>query len=303
MVAVATTELEMVQDARRHLLANGGTTAELEINQRLIDKYSAELESPIAASGFPVQRTGGPRRKAAPPWATGSQIKYAANLLGRLWGHDRAVLSELTGWLGTEDDPKLTRQKIGRQIDNLMAILAAQPRGLNPELSAHLQDLWTRKMIGNDGTRTGELDAAFAAKLPTMTYDEGRKLADQLRALPDKAASAPAPAAVAVTDGMYRHPEDGTIWKVQVAHHGSGQLYAKQLIELEEPKIVRGKEARYGFVYVPGAIKRLRAEWKMTLADAAKWGKLYGCCVRCGAVLTDEESRDAGVGPVCAGKM
>jgi hypothetical protein len=258
MVAVATTELEMVRDARQYLLANGGTTAELEINQRMIDKYTAEGGSPIAAGSIPVQRTGGPRKKAAPRWASDSSIGYAARLLGRLWGHDREVLAELVERLGSEANPKLTQQKVSAQIDNLMAILASQPRGLNPELTAHLQDLWTRKMAQNDGTRGPELDKAFADKLPTMTYDEGRKLADQLRALPDKAPAAPAPAAIEVTEGMYKHPEDGTIWKVQIAHHGSGQLYAKQLIELEEPKMVRGKEALIRLVMF-GPL-RLRAE-------------------------------------------
>lgn len=297
MVAVATTELEMVQDARQYLLANGGTTAELEINQRLIDKYSAEGSS-IPGGGFPVQRTGGPRRKAAPQWATESQIKYAATLLGRLWSHDRAVLAELTGLLGSENDPKLTRQKISRQIDNLMSILASIPRGLNPELEAHLRDLWTRKMGKVDGSRNPDMDAAFAKKLETMTYDQGRKLADQLRVMADGAA----PEVVEVGEGMFVDP-DGTIYKVQVAHHGSGQLYAKQLIKLDEPKIVRGKEVGYGFVYVPGAIRRLRPEWKMTRDEAAAWGKLYGYCVRCGTILTLEESQDRGLGRVCYGKM
>lgn len=297
MVAVATTELEMVQDARQYLLANGGTTAELEINQRMIDKYRTEGSS-IPGGGFPVQRTGGPRRKAAPQWATESQIKYAATLLGRLWGHDQAVLAELTRLLGTEGDPKLTRQKISRQIDNLMSILADLPRGLNPELEAHLRDLWDRKMTRVDGSLNDELRRAFIAKLPTMTYDQGRKLADQLRVMADGVA----PEAVEVTEGLYADP-DGAIWKVQVAHHGSGQLYAKKLIKLEEPKIVRGKEVGYGFVYVPGAVRRLRPEWKMSREGAAAWGKLYGYCVRCGTILTLEESVERGMGSTCYGKM
>lgn len=296
MVAIATTELEMVQDARQYLLANGGTTAGLEINQRLIDKYRTEAGSPLPGGAFPVQRTGGVKKPRQPDMAKPGQISYATDLLGRLWGHDRVVLVELVELL-----PTRTRQGISRQIDNLMSILASIPRGLNPELEAHLRDLWDRKMVLPAGGRDEELYRAFVAKLPTMTYDQGRRLADQLRAMADGAA----PEAVEVTEGMYCTP-DGVVFKVQVAHHGSGQLYAKQLVKLDEPKAVRGKETLYGFTYVPGAIKRLRPEWKMTLADAAAWGKLYGCCIRCGAVLTDDSaggSIEMGIGPVCSGKM
>jgi uncharacterized protein DUF6011 len=308
MVAYATTELEMVQDARAYLLANGGTAAELEINQRMIDKYSAEAASPIPAFGMPVQRTGGPKAPRKPDMARQGQIDYASDLLRRLWGHDPAVLTELVARLGTVQEPKLTRDRISRQIDNLISILASQPRPINPELRTHLQDLWTRKMGKADGTRDATRDAAFARKMETMTYDEGRKLADQLRVMADGPAVAPpAPAegelVAEVTEGMYRNPETDEVWKVQVAHHGSGRLYAKKMVELDEPRIVRGKEVRYGFVYVPSALQRVRPEWRMTLEDAAAWGKLYGCCIRCGAILTDEESRDAGIGPVCSGKM
>jgi hypothetical protein len=300
--AVATTELEMVQDARQYLLANGGTPAELERNQQMIDKYRAELVSPLAGGIFPTQRTGGPKKARKPDMAQPGQISYATDLLRRLWGHDKETCAELTALL-----PTRTRPAISRQIDNLLSILASIPRPLNPELRVHLQDLWTRKMGKADGSRNPVIDEAFAAKLATMTYDEGRKLAARLQEMADGPAPvAPAPAGgkplAEVTEGMYRTP-DGVVFKVQVAHHGSGQLYAKQLVELEEPKTVRGKETSHGFVYVPGAIKRLRPEWKMTLEDAAAWGKLYGSCIRCGAVLTDEGSRDAGIGPVCAGKM
>jgi hypothetical protein len=301
-LAVASTELEMVQDARQYLLANGGTTAELEINQRLIDKYSKEGPSRIAGGGFPMQRTGGPKKARQPDMAKPGQISYATDLLRRLWGHDRAVCAELTELL-----PTRTRQGISRQIDNLISILASIPRPLNPELRVHLQDLWTRKMGKVDGSRNPAMDEAFAARLATMTYDEGRKLAARLQEMADGPAPATPASATGVgapelVDGMYEDP-DGTIWKVQVAHHGSGQLYAKQLTKLEIPKIVRGKEVGYGFVYVPGAIKRMRPEWKMTRERAAEWGKLYGHCVRCGAILTDETSQDRGLGPVCWGKM
>lgn len=103
-------------------------------------------------------------------------------------------------------------------------------------------------------------------------------------------------------DGMYRNPETDEIWKVQVAVHGSGQLYAKKLIKLDTPKIKRSKEYSHDFQYIPGGIKTLRPEWRMSLAEAQEFGRLYGCCIRCGAVLTAEESIERAMGPICAGK-
>ena len=93
-----------------------------------------------------------------------------------------------------------------------------------------------------------------------------------------------------VTDGMYR-TADGTIYKVQVAVHGSGNLYAKVL-----------DVASASFIYQPGAIKKLTAADKMTLAEAQEFGHLYGFCCVCGKTLTDERSIAAGIGPVCSGK-
>jgi hypothetical protein len=122
----------------------------------------------------------------------------------------------------------------------------------------------------------------------------------------------PAPTRV-TEDGMYRTP-DGAIFKIQKAVHGSGRLYAKQLVvDLENgdrlARFMLGKHdakqpnASVSFVYAPGAINRLSAEDKMTMEDAAKFGALYGTCCRCGRTLTDEESIAAGIGPICAGKF
>jgi hypothetical protein len=112
----------------------------------------------------------------------------------------------------------------------------------------------------------------------------------------DEQSARPAASGVAVepvTEGMYRTPED-VIYKVVKAVHGSGRLYAQRL-EIE------GNSGR--FEYAGGAIRSLRAEWKMTLEQAKAFGSLYGFCVRCGATLTDDVSIKAGIGPVCAGRF
>jgi hypothetical protein len=119
---------------------------------------------------------------------------------------------------------------------------------------------------------------------------------------------------VAVGEGMYKM--DDVIYKVQVAHHGSGHLYAKQLKITPAEKCLCSdlqgvmctpcrngtNAARGSFVRASGVLTRLRPEHKMSLKEAKQFGALYGFCVRCGAILTDEVSIEAGIGPVCAGK-
>lgn len=108
-------------------------------------------------------------------------------------------------------------------------------------------------------------------------------------------ATTPAPATI-TEDGMYQDPETGDVFKVQIAHHGSGNLYGKRLV-VEVP----GEKGR--FEYEPGLLRRIRPEWKMTLDQATAFGRLYGVCCQCAAVLTDERSIAAGIGPVCARKF
>jgi hypothetical protein len=147
--------------------------------------------------------------------------------------------------------------------------------------------------------------ARDAARVEAAQIDRELFAADQWEAhvarstAPQAAGLAPQPTRPAglgqvTEDGMYRTP-DGTIWKVQRAVHGSGQLYAKRLTV--EP----GQTGT--FTYEPGAIRRLRPENRMTLEDAKAFGKLYGVCCQCGRTLTDEVSIADGIGPVCAGRL
>lgn len=107
-----------------------------------------------------------------------------------------------------------------------------------------------------------------------------------------------------VTEGMYR-TSDGRIYKVQKAVHGSGNLYAKELVRDVAHGNVFGNvdQGRWKFEYVKGAIRRLRKEDKLTLEQAKEFGALYGTCCVCGRTLTDETSIAEGIGPICAGRM
>lgn len=98
-------------------------------------------------------------------------------------------------------------------------------------------------------------------------------------------------------DGFYLNPANDEVFKVQIAHHGSGGLYAKRLV-LPTDETERGSWA-----YEAGLIGRIDPAWKLTLEAAQAWGRLYGYCCRCGTVLTDEDSIAQGIGPVCATKV
>jgi len=91
-----------------------------------------------------------------------------------------------------------------------------------------------------------------------------------------------------IEPGMYLL--DGIAIKVQPARSDPSRCYAKRLAT------GTGKGT---FVYEAGLIRRLTPDMRMTPADAAEFGKVWGVCCVCGALLTDPESIAQGIGPVC----
>lgn len=111
------------------------------------------------------------------------------------------------------------------------------------------------------------------------------------------------PSPIEITEGMYYVGND--IVKVQKAVHGSGHLYAKKLVHVEPTQDIE-IVGSWEFQMWRGGISQMRTGRnvsRMTLEQAQEFGRLYGICCRCGAVLTDETSISEGIGPVCAGKM
>jgi hypothetical protein len=135
------------------------------------------------------------------------------------------------------------------------------------------------------GTRT--LDATL-----TERVEHDRALATQGQLTREQASELIAllkDAPVVSLEGMHQLP-NGDIYKVQVAHSGSGNLYAKRLV------VTDGDAS---FEYERGALRLLSASTRMTTAAAAAFGSLYGICCNCGRTLTDETSIARGIGPVC----
>lgn len=75
----------------------------------------------------------------------------------------------------------------------------------------------------------------------------------------------------------------------------SNRLYAKRLVSTTT--------GRASWEYAPNALRHLRNADRLTLEDAKAMGTRLGVCVVCGRTLTDPDSVERGIGPVCAGKL
>lgn len=142
----------------------------------------------------------------------------------------------------------------------------------------------------------GELGLDFAEQMAECTTTKHvSNVIDRLLAASKAAKAAKEAATPELESGMYRDPDAGVIMKVYRAVHGSGYMCAKELI------VDADNTAR--FEYLGLATRFVKAEWRMSLEEAKAFGKVYGVCCCCGATLTDEHSIEAGIGPVCAGKV
>ena len=165
-------------------------------------------------------------------------------------------------------------------------------------LAATEKQLSFIKSLAKEILGTDELANAFIVKLHEDGALSSRVLVsgviDELIAKRNaKRAEARPMYAAELEPGMYK-TADGTIYKIQLAVHGSKKPYAKRLV----PPAEFGANAE--FVYAPGAMRGILPEHKMTLEEAKEFGALYGTCCVCGRTLTDERSIAAGIGPVCA---
>jgi hypothetical protein len=101
-----------------------------------------------------------------------------------------------------------------------------------------------------------------------------------------------APAKVTLDDGLYML--DGEVYKVKRSN-GAGRQYASVLVP--------GADGKGGsFHYAKGVVYRLTPESKMTIEQAKAHGALYGQCACCGRLLSNDESIELGIGPICREK-
>lgn len=82
---------------------------------------------------------------------------------------------------------------------------------------------------------------------------------------------------------------DETVYVV-VASKSSGKHYAKRMS-------VVGARGRWEYAH--GMVYHLAGAHRLTVEEARVLGRSLGCCMICGATLTDPESVERGIGPIC----
>lgn len=90
-------------------------------------------------------------------------------------------------------------------------------------------------------------------------------------------------------EGYFKHGE--TVAKVQISKT-SGKPYAK-VLDLETGR----------FEYAPGVVSQLAESDRLTVEVAAAMGRATGVCMICARELTNPESIERGIGPICAGRL
>lgn len=130
--------------------------------------------------------------------------------------------------------------------------------------------------------------------LENLTRAEARETINRLKPHKTSPYVPPNPGArIDLEPGVYQMPS-GDVYRVYPPRVKGRRPYAKRLVE------TTGNTHRYKLVYEAGATSSLLPGMRMTLEQAAAWGRKTGSCCACGAVLVKEESIAAGIGPVCA---
>lgn len=256
-------------------------------------------------------------------YATPAQVGFVASLLsgrdltGDLTADERSTIESAQDGVATG---KLNKKHASAAIDLLLALPELPTPKANTGFipmsmrATDKQKSLVRKLLGEKDI-TGTLynapawvdgvtgpDGVVRHPVDHLTKKEASEVIDALFKAPRK--DAPVKAGSGPVEGM--HYVDDEVIKVQRAVHGSGNLYAKRLvIDVPAEHDADGNvtaPAKAHFEYAPGVVNRTSVETLMSKEDGAKFGRLYGMCVKCAATLTDEESIERGMGPICAGK-
>lgn len=124
----------------------------------------------------------------------------------------------------------------------------------------------------NEGTRN-----ALGDFFTGINFDDASKMINHMKTLPDVKPD--------LEEGVYRY-EGGA---ARVVCSDAGRMYAG-LWNAETQD----------WEFTSGLVTKIKAEDRMTLAEMAAFGQAFGRCGHCNRKLTKKESREAGIGPVCA---
>jgi hypothetical protein len=187
---------------------------------------------------------------------------------------------------------------VGKQEQGIADFAASLP----PDWKA----LWDRVVSGFANCDHEEygpeaLNQWFAMEeWPLLEQSDASKFINALKDLPwaDKAKAETAREPI-TEDGMYCL-NGNEIFKVKW-NQAKSNMYAERLVVIDSQTggIRKGGHVKVKFVYERGAIMKLSPSDKMTYEQAKEFGALYGTCVNCGRLLTNELSIALGIGPIC----
>lgn len=210
--------------------------------------------------------------------ATEKQIDFI-NRLAEQVGKPVPAHVDLTTW---------TTAEASQMIETLKALVPADaPRPATERQVAYIQSLIAEREIPQD--------LVEVAAQTTWDAEQASALIRALKVAPRLEVGMTAPSHPEVLDGRYAIPNaSGTgslvFYKVWTRRDGS------RGVDLQ----VSDDYLPVGRAQVPGILARIAKE----PAEASKrYGREIGCCGVCGRTLTDENSRAAGIGPVCSAKF
>lgn len=128
---------------------------------------------------------------------------------------------------------------------------------------------------------------AILAEVAAADTRRASQIIDVLKGLPYKRQNLRRPAQGEIEPGLYTLGD--TIYEVRKSQRG--RSYA---LEVRED----GRRE-----YAPGKVHMIKPENRLTLEEAKAYGRRTGYCCMCGKLLTNPESVDAGIGPICATKF
>lgn len=186
--------------------------------------------------------------------------------------------------------------------DDLLDLVKDEPADLRSPRQVELMDSLHRQLLELD-IETGKQAVTYTIGMTTRGlwtpgYEGNasawisRMIAKVAALKAENARTAPAPT-VAVEDGRYAVEEDGTLRFFKVKSGNRPGFVFLDIQASDDWHAIRN-------------VTRIRAIVALIAVDPKaamiRYGHELGECGRCGRTLTDEASRAAGIGPVCAGR-
>lgn len=233
-------------------------------------------------------------------YATDKQQAFALSLM------DRKDTSKLATGVAPLDPAKVRATLVARQfnkksISDLIDRLLGCP---DAPAAAGVESVRTRPATEKQVSLINKLATereltpvereALAKALPLLSTKGASKTIDSLMARPK--------ATAAIEPGVYINDTTGVILRAYVGQQ-SGRILCKEVVKVEGADVAAG-EKEYELEYRGQADRFVTVDFrKMDLAEAKAWGKTTSHCCVCAARLDDPKSVDAGIGPVCAGRL